>query len=77
MTETPSSSATGISTTTGDSPRTPAANALAATIACRGVGVTITLVRIPASRSQMIWMPKKIATNSADCARMPGVRKAR
>jgi hypothetical protein len=50
---------------------------LAATIACRGVGVTITLVRIPASRSQMIWMPKKIATNSADCARMPGVRKAR
>jgi hypothetical protein len=54
VTETPSSSATGISTTTGDSPRTPAANALAATIAWRGVGVTITLVRIPASRSQMI-----------------------
>ena len=46
----------------------------AATIACRGVGVAITFVRMPASRSQMIWMPKKIATNSADWARMPGMR---
>lgn len=55
--DTPSSSATGTSTTTGDSPRSPAEIALASTIAARGVGVTMTLVRMPASRSQMIWIP--------------------
>jgi hypothetical protein len=74
---TPSSHATGTSTTTGASPRSPAANALAITIAARGVGVTMTLVRMPASRSQMIWIPKKIATKSADWARIPGVRNSR
>ena len=37
--------------------RMPAANAFAATSAARGVGVTISFVSTPASRSQMIWMP--------------------
>jgi hypothetical protein len=37
--------------------RTPAANALPVMSAGRGVGVTISLVSTPASRSQMIWMP--------------------
>ena len=37
--------------------RTPAANALPVISADRGVGVTISLVSTPASRSQMIWMP--------------------
>jgi hypothetical protein len=37
----------------------------------------MTLVRMPASRSQMIWIPKKIATKRADCARIPGVRNSR
>ena len=39
------------------SERTPAANALPVISAARGVGVTISLVSTPASRSQMIWMP--------------------
>ena len=37
--------------------RMPAAKALPATSAERGVGVTISLVSTPASRSQMIWIP--------------------
>ena len=37
--------------------RSPAANALPVISAERGVGVTISLVSTPASRSQMIWMP--------------------
>ena len=37
--------------------RTPAANAFPLIRAARGVGVTISLVSTPASRSQMIWMP--------------------
>ena len=36
---------------------TPAANALPVISAERGVGVTSSLLRMPASRSQMIWMP--------------------
>ena len=36
---------------------TPAANAFPVISAARGVGVTISLVSTPASRSQMIWMP--------------------
>ena len=37
--------------------RTPAANALPVMSADAGAGVTISLARMPASRSQMIWMP--------------------
>ena len=37
--------------------RMPAANALPVISAARGVGVTSSFARIPASRSQMIWMP--------------------
>jgi hypothetical protein len=37
--------------------RTPAANALPVMSAHWGVGVTISLVSTPASRSQMTWMP--------------------
>ena len=48
------------------SDRTPAANAFPVISAARGVGVTISLVSTPASRSQMIWIPQKIAMNSAD-----------
>jgi hypothetical protein len=36
---------------------TPAANAFPVISAARGVGVTISFVSTPASRSQMIWMP--------------------
>jgi len=36
--------------------------------------VAISLVRIPESRSQMIWMPKKMAMKSADWAMIPGER---
>ena len=35
----------------------PAANDLPKMSAALGVGVTSNLVRTPASRSQMIWMP--------------------
>ena len=37
--------------------RTPEAKALPVIRAARGVGVTMSLVSTPASRSQMIWMP--------------------
>ena len=37
--------------------RTPEAKALPATRADRGVGVAISFVSTPASRSQMIWIP--------------------
>ena len=37
--------------------RTPAANALPVISADAGDGVTISLARMPASRSQTIWMP--------------------
>jgi hypothetical protein len=42
-------------TTTWLVARTPAAKAFPVTRAARGVGVAISLVRIPKSRSQMIW----------------------
>ena len=61
-------------TTTWETERTPAANALPLIRARRGVGVAISLVRIPESRSQMIWMPKKMAMKSADWAMIPGAR---
>ncbi len=54
---TPSRAASNRTTATCISARTPAANALPATSAVRGVGVTMSLARTPASRSQMIWMP--------------------
>ncbi len=37
--------------------RTPEAKAFPVIKAERGVGVTMSLVSTPASRSQMIWMP--------------------
>ena len=47
-----------ISTTTPwISDRTPDAKAFPVISAERGVGVTMSLVSTPASRSQMIWMP--------------------
>ena len=52
------SSADKISTATAcTTERTPAANALPVIRAARGVGVTMSLVSTPASRSQMIWIP--------------------
>src|SRR5450830_1503105 len=54
---TPSKAATTTTTTACARERMPAANALPVTSAARGVGVTRSFVRIPASRSQMIWMP--------------------
>ena len=46
-----------ITTTAWISDFTPAAKALPVISAERGVGVTRSLLRMPASRSQMIWMP--------------------
>ena len=46
-----------ITTTAWISALTPAAKALPVMSAARGVGVTRSLVRMPASRSQMIMMP--------------------
>ena len=54
---TPSSAESTSTTTTWLRARTPAANALPAISATRGVGVTRSLARTPASRSQMIWIP--------------------
>src|SRR5690606_8546295 len=59
------------------SPRSPAASALPATRATRGVGVTISLASTPASRSQMMWIPYRIAMNSDDWVRTPGRMKSR
>ena len=61
-------------TTTWENERTPAAKALPLIRASLGVGVAISLVRIPESRSQMIWMPKKMAMKRADWAMIPGER---
>ncbi len=46
-----------MTTTAWTSAFTPDAKALPVTRAERGVGVTSSLFRTPASRSQMIWMP--------------------
>ena len=54
---TPSSAASTSTTSPWTSARMPAANALPATSADRGVGVAISFASTPASRSQMIWMP--------------------
>ena len=54
---TPSRAYTTSTTTTWLNARIPAANALPEMSAVRGVGVTSSFARIPASRSQMIWMP--------------------
>jgi len=54
---TPSAADSASTTTTCESARTPAANALPVINAERGVGVTSSLVSTPTSRSQMIWMP--------------------
>ena len=43
--------------TTWATDRTPAANAFPVIRADAGAGVTISLARMPASRSQTIWMP--------------------
>ena len=40
-----------------DRARMPAAKALPVTRAERGVGVTMSLLSTPASRSQITWMP--------------------
>jgi hypothetical protein len=45
------------STSTWLTARTPAAKALPAASAARGVGVASSLVRMPKSRSQMSWIP--------------------
>ena len=54
---TPRTAARTSTTTTWLMARTPAAKALPATSAARGVGVASSLVRMPKSRSQMSWMP--------------------
>jgi hypothetical protein len=54
--------------------RTPAANALPVMSAHWGVGVTISLVSTPASRSQTTGMPEKIAMNMVEWARTSGAR---
>jgi len=56
--------------------RTPAETDLPRTSAVRGVGLTRNLWTIPRSRSQMIEMPLKMATNNTLCARIPGIRKS-
>jgi hypothetical protein len=57
VSETPSSAVSTTITAAWTIERTPAANALPVISAARGVGVTISLVSTPASRSQMIWIP--------------------
>jgi hypothetical protein len=56
------------------SARMPAAKDLPRMRADRGVGVTNSLVSTPASRSQMIWIPQKMATNRPDWAMIPEAR---
>ena len=46
-----------MTTTAWRQARMPAAKALPVTSAERGVGVTMSLLSTPASRSQMTWMP--------------------
>ncbi len=54
---TPSSAESTTITAAWTIERTPAAKALPVISAARGVGVTMSLVSTPASRSQMIWIP--------------------
>ena len=54
---TPSRYASATTPITCTTDRTPAANAFPVMSADAGAGVTISFARMPASRSQMIWMP--------------------
>ena len=54
---TPSSAESATITTAWTRDRTPEAKAFPVISAALGVGVTMSLVRTPASRSQMNWMP--------------------